>query len=211
VKDLAPVIHLTRNPVVLAVHPSLGVTSVEELIRAAKLQPGMGYATSGVGTQQHFVGEWFAQIAGIRLDHIPYRGAGQAINDLIAGHIRIAFLGPVALVPHYKAGNLRLLAQSTEVRSPSLPEVPTLLEAGFKGLVLDVWQGAFVPAATPAPIIARLNSEMGKALADRTIRDKFRDAAQDSVGGAPEQFAALVQQDSARYARLAKELNIKAE
>jgi tripartite-type tricarboxylate transporter receptor subunit TctC len=211
VKDLLPVIHLTSNPVVLAAHPSLGVSSVDEMVRAARAQPGIGYATSGVGTQQHFVAEWFAQIVGIKLDHVPYRGAGQAINDLIAGHVRIAFLGPVALIPHYKAGNLRLLAQSTDARSPSLPNVPTFQEASVKGLVHDVWQGAFVPAATPPQIIARLNAEMGKALADRAIRDKFLDAALDSVSGTPEQFARLVQQDSEKFARLAKELNIKAE
>jgi len=210
VRDLVPVIQLTRNPVVLAVHPSLAVTSIDELIRAAKTQPGIGYATSGVGTQQHFVAEWFAQIAGIKLNHVPYRGGGPAINDLIAGHIRIAFLGP-ALIPHYKAGNLRLLAQSSETRSPSLLEVPTFLEASVKGLVLDVWQGAFVPVGTPPTIVARLNAEMGKALADGGIRDKFLDAAMESVGGPPEQFAKLVQQDSAKYARLAKELNIKSE
>src|SRR5207253_145849 len=127
---------------------SLGVNSVAELIRAASARPGLGYATSGVGTQQHFVGEWFAQMAGIKLDHIPYRGAGQAINDLIAGHVQIACLGPVALIPHYKAGSLRLLAQSTEARSPSLPEIPTFLEAGVKGLVLESWFGALVPIGT---------------------------------------------------------------
>jgi tripartite-type tricarboxylate transporter receptor subunit TctC len=107
VKDLVPVIQLTSNPAVLAVHSTLNVHSVDELIRAAKQQPGMGYATGGVGTQQHFAGEWFAQIAGIRLQHVPYRGAGQAINDLIAGHVKIAILGPSSLLPHYNAGTLR--------------------------------------------------------------------------------------------------------
>jgi tripartite-type tricarboxylate transporter receptor subunit TctC len=211
VKDLVPVILLTRTPVVLAVHPTLGVNSVSELIRVAKMQPGMGYATSGIGTEQHFVAEWFAQIAGIKLDHVPYRGAGQAINDLIAGHIRIAFLGPPTLIPQYKARNVRLLAQSSEARSPSLPELPTFLEAGVEGLTLDLWQGVFVPTGTPSAIIARLNTEMGKALADRAIRDKLLEAIQEPVGGLPEQFASLVRQDSETYARLAKELNIKAD
>src|SRR5215475_6530840 len=159
VKDLAPVIELVHFPVVLAAHPSLGVNSIVELVRVAKQRPGIGYATSGAGTQQHFVGEWLAQIAGIKLEHVPYRGAGQAINDLVAGHVSLAILGPVTLIPHYKAGNLRLLAQSTKARSPSLPEVPTFEEAGVKGLVLDVWQGIFAPTKTPASIVARLNTE----------------------------------------------------
>ena len=149
-KDLLPVIQLSRQPVVLAVHPSLGVNSLSELIALAKERPGMNFATSGVGSQQQFVAEWFAKIAGIKLDHVPYRGGGQAINDLIAGHIKIGSLGSSPLVPHYKAGTLRLLAQSTEKRSPSLPDVPTYQEAGIKGLVLDQWLGVLVPTGTAA-------------------------------------------------------------
>src|SRR5262247_4128158 len=153
VREIVPVIELIHFPQVLAVHPSLGVKSIAELIAAAKKKPGMGYATSGAGTQRHFIGEWFAQIAGIRLEHVPYRGAGQAINDLIAGHVLIACLGPTAVMPHHKAGTVRILAQSTEARSPSLPDVPTFEEAGVRGLVLDVWQGIFAPPGTPASIV----------------------------------------------------------
>src|SRR5262249_33679849 len=151
------VIQLARQPLALAAHPTLGVSSVRELIATAKQRPGLGCATSGAGSNQHVLLEWFAQMANIKLDHVPYRGAGQAINDLIAGHVRVAFLGPTALIPHYKSGNLRLLAQSSETRSPNLPEVPTLQEAGFKGLVLETWYAAFVPLGTPPSAIARLN------------------------------------------------------
>jgi tripartite-type tricarboxylate transporter receptor subunit TctC len=211
VKDLAPVIELTLQPVVLAAHPSLGVNSVAELIQAAKQQPGISYATSGAGTQQHFAGEWFAQIAQVKLDHVPYRGAGQAINDLIAGHVPLAILGPTALIPHYKAGTIRLLAQTAKTRSSSLPEVPTFVEAGIEGLVLDVWQGVLVPTRTPSNIVARLNAEMGKGLADPAIRARLLESAQESVGGSPRQFANVIQDDSEKYGRLAKELMIKAE
>jgi tripartite-type tricarboxylate transporter receptor subunit TctC len=211
VKNLIPLIELARNPVVLAVHPSLGVSSIAELISTAKLRPGLGFASSGVGTQQHFVGEWFAKIAGIKLDHIPYRGAGQAINDFVAGHVQIACLGPTALIPHYKAGNISLLAQSTEARSPSLPEVPTFLEAGVGGLVLEAWAGAFLPTGISPNIFARLNIEIGKALADSAIRDKLLQGGYEPVGGSAAQFARLVQDDSAKYALLAKELRIKVE
>jgi tripartite-type tricarboxylate transporter receptor subunit TctC len=211
VREISPVIELTLQPVVLAAHPSLGVNSVAELIQVAKQRPGIGYGTSGTGTQQHFVGEWLAQTAQIRLEHVPYRGAGQAINDLIAGHVQLAALGPTALMPHYKAGVLRLLAQSTKVRSSSLREVPTFEEAGVKGIVLDVWQGVFVPARTPPNIVGFLNTEMGKALVDPTIRAKLLEVAQDTVGGSAEQFARVVQNDYEKYGRLAKELKIKAE
>ena len=209
-KDLVPVVQLSRQPVVLAVHPSLGVSSLAELIALAKARPGMSFATSGVGSQQQIVAEWFAKIAGIKLDHVPYRGGGQAINDLVAGHVKIASLGSSPLIPHYKAGTLRLLAQSTAERSPSLPDVPTYQEAGIKGLVLDQWLGVFVPAGTPPAIGARLNAEINKALAEAAIRDSFLQSAQEPVGGSAEAFARLVRDDFERYARLVKELNIKS-
>ena len=154
-----------------------------------KANPGQGYATSGVGTNQHILGEWFKQTTGLKLDHVPYRGAGQAINDLIAAHVKIAFLGPTALVPHYKAGTLRLLAQSSAARAPTLPEIPTLEEAGYKGLVLEAWYAAFVPPGTPAEIVTRLNAEMAKALAEPSLRETLAKGAVEPVGGSVEEIA----------------------
>ena len=210
-KDLVPVIQLARQALALAVHRSLGVNSVQELIGVAKQRGALGCATSGVGSNQHVLLEWFNKIAGVKLEHVPYRGAGQAINDLIAGHVLVGFLGPTALIPHYKAGTLRLLAQSSERRSTSLPEIPTLQEAGFNGLVLETWYGAFVPAATPPAIITRINVEMGKALADAATRKSMFETATEPVGGSADQFARVVQADSEKYERLAKELKIKVE
>jgi tripartite-type tricarboxylate transporter receptor subunit TctC len=209
VKDLVPVIELSRQTQVLAVHSSFNVKSVAELIAAAKGQPGMSFATSGVGSNQHILGEWFAKEAGIKLEHVPYRGAGQAVNDFIAGHILIGVLGPTALIPHYKTGTLRFLAQSSKARMSSLPDVPTFEEAGMKGIVLETWYGAFVPSGTPALIIARLNAEMNRAVGDPATRDSLLQTATEPVGGTAEQFARVVQEDSAKYGRLAKELNIK--
>jgi len=124
-KEFTPVIQLSRQPIVLAAHPSLGVASLPELIALAKRQPGLRYATgSGVGGQ-HMVAQWFASIAGIKLEQVPYRGGAPALNDLIAGHVKLGSLGSTPLIPHHKAGTLRLLAQSTERRSPTLPDVPT--------------------------------------------------------------------------------------
>jgi tripartite-type tricarboxylate transporter receptor subunit TctC len=207
-KVLVPVIALSRQPIMLATHPSLGVNSIAELIAAAKRRPGLGFATSGVGSNQHFVGEWFARLTGIKLEHVPYRGAGQAVNDLLAGHVPIGVLGPTALIPHYEAGNLHLLAQTSETRAPRMPEVPTLQETGFD-VVLTVWAGAFVPAGTPSDVVARLNAEMEKALADPTSRGSFAKAVLEPLGGSPGTFAKLVHDDSAKYAKLARELNIR--
>jgi tripartite-type tricarboxylate transporter receptor subunit TctC len=210
-KDLVAVIQLSRQPIVLAVHHSLGVNSLAEFIGLAKQRPGMSYASgAGAGSPQHIVPQWLAQIAGIQLEHVPYRGGGLAINDLIAGHIKIGSLGSSPLIPHYKAGTLRLLAQTTAARSPSLPEVPTYQEAGAEGLVLDQWLGVFVPAGTPPAIITRLNTEINKALTDQGIRDNFLQSAQEPVGGTAEQFSRLVHDDYEKLGRLVRELNIKA-
>jgi tripartite-type tricarboxylate transporter receptor subunit TctC len=210
-KDFMPVIQLSRQPVVLAVHPSLGVDTLAQFVALAKAKPGMSYATSGIGSQQQFVAAWFAQIAGINLEHVPYRGGGQAINDLIAGHVKIGSLGSSPLIPHYKAGTLRLLAQSTAARSPTLPDVPTYQEAGVKGLVIDQWLGVFVPAGTPAAIAARINGEIDKALAEAAVRRNFLDSAQEPVGGSAAQFSHLVHDDYEKYARLTRELGIAAK
>ena len=133
------------------------------------------------------------------------------MNDLIAAHVPIACLGPTSMMPHFENKTLRFLAQSSETRSPTLPNIPTFQEAGFKGMVLDQWFGVFVPAGTPPDIIARLNAEYGKSLTDQKVRESMLKAANDPVGGTPEQFATLVRNDSAKYARLAKELGIKGE
>jgi tripartite-type tricarboxylate transporter receptor subunit TctC len=210
-RELVPVIQLSHQPMVLAAHPSLGIASLAELIALAKQQPGLRYATgSGVGSPQHMVVQWFAQIAGVKLEQVPYRGGAPAINDLLAGHVKLGSLGSTPLIPHYKAGTLRLLAQSMAARSPSLPDVPTYQEAGIKGLVLDQWLGVFVPAGTPPAVGARLNAEINRALAETAIRDSFLQSAQEPVGGSADAFAGLVRDEFAKYERLVKELNIKA-
>jgi tripartite-type tricarboxylate transporter receptor subunit TctC len=210
-KELTPVIQLSRQPIVLAAHPSLGVASLTELIALAQQQPGLRYATgSGVGGQ-HMVVQWFASIAGIKLEQVPYRGGAPAINDLIAGHVKLGSLGSTPLIPHYKAGTLRLLAQSTQARSPSLPEVPTYQEAGIKGLVLEQWVGVFVPAGTPPAIVAHLNAGINKAISEVAVREGFLQSAQEPVGGSQQQFAELVREDFAKYGRLVKDLNVKAD
>jgi tripartite-type tricarboxylate transporter receptor subunit TctC len=208
-KDLVPVVLIARQPLVLGTHPSLDVHSLADLVALAKQKTDLAFASSGVGTNQHILGEWFIKTAGIKLDHIPYRGAGQAVGDLLAGHVKIGILGPTALLPHAKAGALRIIAQSGQARSASLPDIPTFEEAGFKGLVLETWYGVFVPAGTPPAVIARLNTEVGKAVADADARAKMMQSASDPVGGSPELLAKQFHDDYEKYGRLVKELNIK--
>jgi tripartite-type tricarboxylate transporter receptor subunit TctC len=211
-KDLMPIIEVSRQPIVVAAHPSLGVSTLAELIALAKRQPGLRYATgSGLGSPQHMAMQWFGKLAGLTFVQVPYRGGGQAINDLLGGHVMLGSLGSTPLIPHYKAGTLRLLAQTTATRSPSLPDVPTFEQAGVAGLVLEQWLGVFAPAHTPPAITMRLNTEIGRALSDPTVRKGLLDSAQEPVGGSAEEFTRFVEASSAQFASLVKELNIKSE
>jgi tripartite-type tricarboxylate transporter receptor subunit TctC len=207
-KVLLPVCYLGRHGQILAAHKDLGVKSVKELVDYVKKNPGLGTATSGVGSNQHVILEWFKREAGIQLTHVPYRGAGQAINDLVGAQVKTAFLGPTALRPHADAGTLFMLSQSMAKRAPTLPNVPTMDES-YKGLILEAWYAAFAPANTPAPIIAKLNAEMNKALKDPKLIDTFTKGAIEPVGGGTEEIGKLARADSDKYAKLVKELNIK--
>ena len=210
-RDFAPVIQLSLQPVVLAVHPSLGVGSVAEFVAAARAKPGLPFATSGAGSQQHFTAEWFARDAGLKLTHVPYKGGGQAIVDLLAGQVQVGSLGSTPLMPHYRAGKLKILAQSTKARSSALPDVPTYEEAGYKGLVIDQWLAMFAPAGTPREVVLRLNAEFGKALTSPGVRERYASAALDPVGGTPEHLAKVLRDDFEKYGRLVKELNVKVD
>jgi tripartite-type tricarboxylate transporter receptor subunit TctC len=208
-KELLPACYLGRHGQILAAHSSIGVNNVAELVAFVKANPGAGLATSGVGSNQHVMCEWFAREAKIRIDHVPYRGAGQAVNDLIAAHVKLAFLGPTALMQHAQAGTIKMLAQTSSKRAPTLPNVPTLEEAGYKGLVLEAWYAAFVPPGTPQPVIMKINEEMNKALKDQKLIDTFTKGAIEPVGGTPEDIGKLARADSEKYERLIRELNIK--
>jgi len=210
-RDFIAVTQLGRQPVVLAVHPSLGVNTVAELVAFVKKNPGLGYASSGAGTQQHIAGEWFASLAGIKLTHVPYKGGGQAITDLLGGQVQLASLGAAPLIPHYKSGRLKVLAQTTATRSPLLPDVPTYQEAGYKALAIEQWQGVFLPAGTPKEIVARLRAEIVKALAEPKVIERFAQNGLETVGDTPEQFAAVVRRDYEKYGRLVRELKIRID
>jgi len=172
----------------------------------------MPFATGGgVGSPQAIVGLWYAKLAGVTLKLVPYRGGGPAINDLIAGHVKLGLLGTTPLIPHYQAGSLRLLAQSSATRSAALPNVPTFREEGLTDLVVAQRIGVFVPVGTPPDIAVRLNTEINAALKDEKIRKGFADQAQEPAGGTAEQYGTLVREDSDKYGRLVKELDIKVE
>ena len=209
-KVLEPIILIATQPQIFAAHPSLGVSTVKEYVEYVKKNPGLGFASSGVGSNQHVVGLWFAKEAGIKMEHVPYRGAGQAVTDLLAGHVKSAFLGPTSMIPHWKAGNLKFLAQTSAKRAPTLTEVPTLEESGYKGLVLEAWYAAFAPAGTPPEIVATLNSAIEKTLTDKNLQENFTKGSLEWVGGTAAKLSTLAKSDSVKYKRLVEELNISA-
>ncbi|MDB5591582.1 tripartite tricarboxylate transporter substrate binding protein [Enterovirga sp.] len=208
-KVLLPVIDIGHQPLVLGVHPSLGVGSLQEYVAHAKANPGVGFASSGVGSNQHVLGGWLAKETGIRLEHVPYRGAGQAVNDLVAGHVKSALLGPTALIPHHLSGSIKIIAQSGSRRAPTLPDIPTFEDAGYKGLVLDVWYAAFAPPGTPPELIKTMNAAFARSLDDPRLRDAFAKGIVEPIGGTPEQLGELARADSAKYERLVRDLGIK--
>jgi len=212
VQGLVPVIEVSHQPIVLAAHPSLGVNSLAELTAKVKQQPGMRFGTgSGVGSLQALTALWYAKLAGINLVQVPYRGGAPAINDLVAGTVQLGSLGSTPLIPHYKSGGLKMLAQSGPTRSPTLPDVPTFRESGLEALVLEQRIGVLVPKGTPADVVARLNSEINAALRDEKLRELLSDQAQDAAGGTSEQYSRLLQTDSDLVARLVKELNVEVQ
>jgi len=211
-QTLVPISEVSRQPIALAVHPSLGITTLAQLTTLAKQQPGMRFATgSGIGSMQAMVALWYAKLAGLNMVQVPYRGGGEAINDLISGEVKVGSFGSTPLIPQSKAGLIHIIAQSMAVRSSALPDVPTFTEAGFPDLIVDQWIGLFAPKGTPPEIIARLNNDVNTALRDDKVRKALANQAQDAAGGSAEQFAKQVIKDSEQDGRLAQELNVKAE
>lgn len=210
-KDFLPVAQLSTQPIVIAVHPSVGAKTLAELVAVAKSKPGMGFATSGAGSQQHVVGEWFSQDSGSKLVHVPYKGGGQAIADLVGGQVPIGSLGSTPVVPHHRAGKLRILAQSTPARSSAIPDVPTFVEAGFKDLVVVQWLGMFAPAGTPAPVVERMNAAVRKALGTQAVRERFAKASLDPAPGTPGDLGRTMRQTHDGNASLFKRLGISVK
>jgi tripartite-type tricarboxylate transporter receptor subunit TctC len=207
---LLPVIDIAHQSQVFAVHPSLNVNSIREFVEYTTKNPGVGIATSGVGSNQHVAAMWFAKAAGIQVEHVPYRGAGAAVGDLIAGHVKAAFLGPTALMPHHKAGTIKIIAQTSGRRAPTLQDIPTIDESGYKGVIIDAWNAIFAPPDTPNEIVQVVNSAAQNALSDPKLLDNFQNGSLEPIGGLPEQLGRLARADSEKYARLVKELNITA-
>lgn len=205
-KDFEPVTLVASGPYVLVVNPSLPVKSVRELIALAKAQPGkIDYATSGNGSSQHLVGALFASMAGIELNHVPYRGSGPATADLIGGQVKVGFPGTPIALPHIKSGRLRALAVTTKARSPELPDVPTIAESGVPGYEATIWLGLLAPAGTPREIIDRLQSEVSKVLRIPDLQKSVLSTGMEATSMTPEEFGAFLRSEYEKWGKVVRE------
>jgi len=212
VGDFTAIGLLATTPFILVVHPSLPVKSVKELIALAKARPGqINYASGGPGTAAHLTAEMFRLGAGIDIVHIPYKGISQGLIDTVAGATQIMIPSPLTALPQVKAGRLRALAVTTAERSQSLPEVPTMREAGVPGYEFSSWYGLLGPRALPAPVVSRLNDAVNKSLQQADVRSRLAAEAAEPAGGTPQQFAELLRQEAKRFTDLVKQSKLQVD
>jgi tripartite-type tricarboxylate transporter receptor subunit TctC len=206
VRDFAPITMLATQPNLLIVHPSVGASSVAELIALLKANPSKySFGSAGSGTSQHISGELFKAMTGVSMQHIPYKGSGQMIPDLLSGTVSMAFENFATAYPPVKAGRLKALAVTSAKRSPLVPDVPTLAESGLPGYDISSWQALFAPAGTPKEIVARIYSEVGRALRESEVRRKIQDLGADPGGMTPEELAALIKADIPRLGKIVRD------
>jgi len=209
-KDLLPVTQAVDSTNILIVHPSVAAKSVKELIALAKAKPLNG-GSSGIGGTGHLAVELFNLQAGTKITHVPYKGGGPAMIDLLAGNIQLIFATAASSINHIKAGKARALAVTTAKRSALVPDLPTVAEAGLKGYEANNWNGFFVPAGTPRPIINRLNKELAAALLAADIKDFLFKQGLDAAPGTPEQFAKYMKSESAKWTKVIQAAGLKPQ
>lgn len=212
IKDFQPLSRVALVPNLLVAHPSQPFKNVKELIAHAKANPGkINFASSGNGTSIHLSAEMFNQMAGVDMQHIPYKGSAPALTDLLAGQTAIMFDNMPSVIGHVRAGKLRPLAVTTPQRSPALPDVPTVAEAGVPGFSATSWFGLLAPAGTPAPVVAKLNATILKALADPEVKKKFAEQGAEPHGEKPEQFAEFIRSETAKWGETVKKSGATAD
>jgi tripartite-type tricarboxylate transporter receptor subunit TctC len=211
-RDFAPITLATISPFVLVLHPSVPATSVKELIALAKAKPGqLNYGSAGTGSVSHFSSEQFKALAGVNIAQIPYKGASPAVTDLLAGRLHFMFENLPTIIAHVRAGKLKLLAVGTKTRSKIVPEYPTVAEAGVPGFESSTAFGVLAPAKTPAAVIARLNRDLANFLQSAGTREKMAAQGVETVGETPQQYAAHLKEELAKYARIVKAAGIKPD
>jgi tripartite-type tricarboxylate transporter receptor subunit TctC len=212
IKSFTPIAMVIYAPQMLAVHPSMPVNSLPELIAYAKSNPGkVAFGSSGHGTQPHLLGEMLKVMAGVDIVHVPYRGAGRSVTDVVAGQVQMIFETTAILLPHIQSGKLRALAVAAEARSPLLPWVPTTAENGYPKLTASFWSGVLAPAGTPAAIVAKLNGAINEILKSKEAQDGLARLSAEARIGSPQDFAAFIASETPRWAAIANETGVKVD
>jgi tripartite-type tricarboxylate transporter receptor subunit TctC len=212
IKDLAPVSQAVNSSNILVVHPSVQAKSVQELIALAKAKPGtLNYGSSGIGGTGHLAGVLFDELAGTKMTHVPYKGGGPAMIELVGGQVQLVFATPPTAVPQIKSGKIRGLAVTTLKRSSVMPDLPTISESGLKGYDANNWYGVVVPVKTPKPIVTRLNTEIVKALNAPDLKELFFTQGLDPAPSTPEQFGAYIKSELGKWAKVIKASGAKAD
>ena len=209
-EDFVPISMLAAQPYALALHPGVAATTIGQLVAHAKANPGkLSFASAGVGTSAHLAGEMFRQMAGINVVHVPYKGGGPALNDLLAGQVAYMFGGISGMAPHGQSGKVRILAVSSARRSASAPEIPTVAEGGLAGFSTNTWNSLVAPRGTPAAIAARLNTEVNVVMNQPDVRERLKKQGIDPEPGTQAQLLAHVKSEIARFAALIKSIGLQ--
>jgi tripartite-type tricarboxylate transporter receptor subunit TctC len=203
---------IATSPNVLVAHPSVAAKNLKELIALAKAQPGkLNYASASIASVGHLTGELLNELAGIKMTHVAYKGSGQAVTDLLGGHIQLMFSGFSSTLPHIKSGKLRALAQTGEKRSAALADVPTIAESGFPNFEATAWYGVHAPAKTPKPIVNRLNAEIVKALKLPDVKERLGSLGFEIAASTPEAYGKYIRSEITKWAKVVKASGAKPE
>jgi tripartite-type tricarboxylate transporter receptor subunit TctC len=212
VKDFAPITLLASTPNIVVVHPSVAAKSLKELIALARAQPDkLNYASSGSGSSAHLAAELFSSMAGVKMNHVPYKGGGPAVIALVGGQCEVGFATTPSVIQHVKSGKMRGLAVTSAQRSPSTPDLPTVSEAGVPGYEAGTWYGFLVPAGTPKAVVARLHGESVKLLKAPEIKERLDAAGFEPYGTTPAEFSTYIRSEVAKWAKVVKSAGVKAD
>jgi tripartite-type tricarboxylate transporter receptor subunit TctC len=212
VGQFAPVTLVSASPYVVTVNPKVQATNIRELIALAKASPGkLSYGSSGTGAASHLSAELFKSMAQVDLLHVPYKGTGQALTDLLAGQVDLMFAPAQTVSAHVKAGKLRALATTGEKRATALPDLPTVAESGLPGYAAVGWFGLLAPAATPKGLVMEISRDANRVLNEREVRDRMETLGAEPAGNSPEEFARFIRDDQAKWSKLMREAGIKPE
>ena len=210
--DFVPVTFAAQFPIILVAHPSVPAKTVQELIAYAKKNPGkLAFGSAGNGGGTHLAGELFKTMAGVDLLHVPFKGSAPAMTDLLGGQVQLMFSDAPTALPHIKSGRVRALGVGSPKRSALVPDVPTIAESGVKGYDAYSWAGVFAPAGTPKEMVAKVNADIVKALSEPEVKKRLLEAGAEAAPGTPEQFGAFLKAEIAKWAKVVKDANIKAD